>query len=137
MSSLNDVALLILRVTFGLGLSLLHGYPKIFGGRMAGFTKTVSETVGLPFPAFFAWSAALTELVGGLLIAVGLATRPAATLAGLTMMVALFRHRADPYSTMELAALYLAAFVLLALTGPGRLALDRFIRLRSPIAGSS
>jgi putative oxidoreductase len=92
----QDKAWLILRVAFGLGFAGFHGYGKLFGGKMDGFIETVGGKVGLPFPAFFAWSAALVELAGGLLIALGLFTRPAAALEAMVMVGALVRHRADP-----------------------------------------
>ena len=70
-------------------------------------------------------------LVGGALVAVGLLTRPAAALAAFTMLVALYRHRVDPFAKWELAILYLVVMVAVAVRGAGRLSIDeRIARIR-------
>ena len=92
-----------------------------------GFIEGVAE-MGFPLPVLFAWMAGLSELVGGLLIAVGLATRPAALFAGFTMAVAFFvRHGGDAFGNRELPFVYLVAFVALAIMGAGRYSLDVFL----------
>jgi putative oxidoreductase len=122
----------VVRVAFGLGLAVFHGGVKAFGeGKLVGFTKTVGD-LGFPAPTFFAWSATLAELVGGLLLALGLATRPAAAMAGVTMLVALYRHLPDPFSKMELALLYLAVMVAAMLIGGGRYSIDAVLKPRLP-----
>ncbi|WP_257455461.1 DoxX family protein [Archangium lipolyticum] len=117
------------RVVFGLTLALLHGLPKVTGG-VDQFARGVAA-LGFPYPTFFAWCAALAELVGGLLVAVGLFTRPAAAFATFTMVVALYRHRADPFARMELALLYFAVMFAALLIGAGPLSLDSKVRHRA------
>lgn len=119
----------LVRVTFGLSLALGHGYGKVFGGSLERFAQGVAE-LGFPSPNFFAWCAALAELVGGVLVALGLFTRPAAALAGFTMLVALYRHRAEAFGRMELALLYLAVMVLAVWVGGGPYSLDAAMRRR-------
>ena len=115
--------LLALRVLMGAGMAY-HGYGKIFGNRMDQFAAGIGG-MGFPLPGFFAWAAALAEFAGGILIALGLATRPAALFILSTMLVAAFvRHAADPFKVKELALAYSAAALTLALTGPGIWALD-------------
>lgn len=121
----QDLGWLALRVTFGLGMAVFHGFPKLFGGKMEGVIATVRDVVGLPFPTFFGWLAGLTEFVGGILLAIGLATRPAAFMLAGTMVVALYRHRADPFARMELAILYLVVMAVFVVVGGGRYALER------------
>jgi putative oxidoreductase len=118
----TDLGLAFLRLT-GLALAS-HGYQKVFGGNMAGFTEAV-EKLGFPVPVAFAWAAAVSELGGGALVAVGLLTRPAAGLAAITMFVAAFlQHATDPFAKRELALLYLAAMLALACLGPGKWSLE-------------
>ncbi|HZI05590.1 MAG TPA: DoxX family protein, partial [Archangium sp.] len=105
----------LVRVVFGLTLALGHGLPKVTGD-ISRFAEGVAA-LGFPFPTFFAWCATLTEAVGGVLIAVGLFTRPAAALAAFTMIVAAFRHRPDPFSLMEKPLLFLTVFVALSIAG--------------------
>jgi putative oxidoreductase len=134
-SRVGDAGLLLLRLT-GLMIAIGHGMSKVIGeGRfgppeqlVAGVTK-----MGFPVPTAFAWGAALAEFVGGILIAIGLATRPAALALTFNMAVAAFvAHRSDPLfmgggAAKEPALLYLIPFAALVLTGAGRYSIDRII----------
>src|SRR6188472_2139540 len=82
----TSAGLLILRLFLGLGL-LAHGVQKIFLHGITGFAGYL-EKVGAPAPVASAWLSASTELVGGLLIAVGLLTRLAAIPLAINMTVA-------------------------------------------------
>lgn len=123
----NQLGLLVLRVSAGLMMAT-HGYAKIFGGRMEGFTQGVAD-MGFPVPAFFAWAAALSELVGGITLALGLGTRASAFLIYMTMLVAAFvRHGSDPFAKKELALLYLAVMFFFLLYGGGKWAVEQLRR---------
>jgi len=118
-----DIGLLLARLTIGLTMALTHGWGKIppSDGLVAGVTG-----MGFPLPGFFAWAASLSEFAGGILIAVGLCTRPAAFFMAFTMGVAFFVvHSADPFQTKELAFLYMNFAVLFMFTGAGRYSLDK------------
>ena len=68
----------------------------------------------------------LAEVVAPVLIIIGLQTRISAVISGITMAVAAFVvHGHDPIQKKELALLYLAGFVAIALMGPGRFSVDR------------
>ena len=125
-SPLADVGLLILRLFAGLAMSLTHGLAKLQNPSMIiGGT----EKLGFPMPAVFGWLAIAAEFGGGLLLAIGLATRPAAFLVASTMLVAGFvAHRTDPFQVKELAFLYLSVAVLFMCTGAGRYGVDALIR---------
>jgi putative oxidoreductase len=143
----SDVALLLLRLS-GLGLAWAHGYGKVVALGTGGGERFIESvaSLGFPLPALFAWAAALAELLGGLLVALGVGTRVAASFAAATMFVAAFvRHHAlerllvavgamqaseetvRSWGNPELALLYLLVFTTLVLTGGGRLSLDRVL----------
>ncbi|HEX2187948.1 MAG TPA: DoxX family protein [Longimicrobiaceae bacterium] len=123
-----DAGLLVLRVFAGLALALAHGLGKL--PPSPRFLATVQE-MGFPAPHLFAWAAGVSELFGGLLVAVGLLTRPAATLALLTLLTAaVLRHAGDPFDEREKALLFAAVMLLFALAGPGRYSLDALLARR-------
>ncbi len=125
-SPLGDVGLLILRVGFGCIMAFSHGLGKV--PPPDGFVGGVAS-LGFPAPGLFAWAAGLAEFVGGLLLALGLWTRPAATFLLTTMLVAVFiRHGADPFARQELGLLYGLFSLCVMLTGSGRFGLDALAR---------
>lgn len=84
--------------------------------------------MGFPAPEAFAWAAGLAEFAGGLLLALGLLTRPAALFAGTTLAVAFFvRHAPDPFTAKEKALVYLLACICLLLTGAGKFSIDAML----------
>lgn len=125
---LPDLGLLVLRVFAGLGLALAHGLGKIPPSER--FISGVIE-MGFPLPGVFAWAAGLSEFVGGILLAIGLLTRPAAFFVLVTMFVAAFiRQAGDPFGERELALLYGAVAVLFLFAGSGRFGLDALLLRR-------
>lgn len=130
MSSAVSFGLLWLRVLAGAGIAS-HGWQKIAGGFMPKFIAGVTE-MGFPMPEVFAWAAALSELVGGLLLALGLGTRVAALSVFVTMSVAAFiRHAHDPMQVKELALAYWTISGALLFTGGGRYSLGTLVRRKT------
>jgi len=126
---LLDLGLLWVRIGMGLGIAR-HGFQKIFEGKMAGFAGAVGS-LGFPAPEFFAWAAALSELLGGVLIVLGLFTRPAAFFVFATMTVAAFLHHAgDPLSSKELALAYWLISGMVLMTGGGKWSVDAKMKLK-------
>ncbi len=120
-----NIALAGLRIFTGLSMAFGHGVGKIPPSE--GFTKGIAD-MGFPAPGLFSWAAGLSEFGGGILIALGLMTRPASFALGITMFVAAFiRHAADPFMRKEKALLFLALAVFFALVGAGRYSIDRII----------
>ncbi|HWK89066.1 MAG TPA: DoxX family protein [Longimicrobium sp.] len=127
-----DTGLLLLRLFAGIALAWAHGLGKL--PPTERFIGSVGE-MGYPAPELFAWAAGLAEVVGGLLVAIGLFTRPAAFLAFFSLMNAVvLRHAGDAFGEREKALLFAAIMLLFLLGGPGRYSLDSLInRRRSPI----
>jgi putative oxidoreductase len=116
------LGLLVLRVAFGLSLALAHGLPKLLDP--ARFIRVLAED-GFPLPELFGWAAIGAELIGGVLLAIGLLTKPAAALVLITMAIAVLdAHAGDPFRKRELALAYGTVALVLLHTGPGRWALD-------------
>ncbi|MEX0654754.1 MAG: DoxX family protein [Phycisphaeraceae bacterium] len=124
-----ELILTAVRVFTGLSLALAHGLDKV---RNPETIIGMAETMGAPLPTAAGWLSALAEFVGGILLALGLLTRPAALLICGNMVVAGVGwhviHRGDPYGTMEPAFLFLALAALYLVLGSGRLGVDRFLR---------
>ncbi|MBW2291129.1 MAG: DoxX family protein [Deltaproteobacteria bacterium] len=122
---LSQLGLGALRVITGLSIAFGHGLAKL--PPSSQFVKAVAA-LGFPLPEFFAWAAGMSEFVGGLLLAAGLMTRPAAAAVAFTLGVAAFGHHAsDPFKARELALLYCAISLLFACAGSGRFGLDRIV----------
>ena len=119
-----------LRVVTGF-LFLQHGYPKLFGSLPgSGESDGPRELLSI-----FWWSG-LLEVFGGLLIMIGLFTRPVAFLLAGEMAVAYFwRHAPKNFwpgaNGGELAALYCFVFLYLAAAGAGIWSADRALSRRS------
>lgn len=112
-SNLSNFIYVGMRFLSGISMAFSHGIGKI--PPSDAFINAVSED-GLPMAAFFAWSAALSESLGGVLLALGLFTRPASFFLLCTMLFAgLVHHAADPFGSKEKAILYalIAAFYLI------------------------
>ena len=124
----RDVGALILRVFAGLALALAHGIGKIPPSEQ--FVSVVAR-MSFPAPEAFAWAAGLVELAGGLLLAIGLMTRPAAVLITITMLVAAFLGEAgNPFSDREAPLLFAAIAIYFVLAGPGRYSVDGWLLAR-------
>lgn len=124
----SHVGLLILRVWTGGALALGHGLGKITD--LAGFNENVGA-MGFPLPWLTGTFAALAESLGGILLAVGLATRGAsAAILGTMVGAAFWVHRNDPFSNRELSLTYAVVALAVLFTGPGRLSVDAALRRR-------
>ena len=123
-----DVGLALLRVVAGVAMAVNHGAGKV---QNPGKVIEGADDLGFPLPFLFGWAAVIAEFFGGILLALGLATRPAAFLLACTMATAAFVHHADDnFRTREPALLFLSVAVLFLITGAGRYGVDALIRGR-------
>ena len=117
----------LLRIIAGF-LLIAHGAQKLFG---------FLAPPGMPsFPPFSQmWVGGVLEFFGGLLLLIGLFTRPVAFILSGMMAVAYFQMHAPggfwPLQNKgELAVLYCFVFLFFSVAGGGEWSLDRLLRRR-------
>jgi putative oxidoreductase len=125
-SRASEIALNLLRIVAGL-LFAQHGAQKLLG--LFGGIDDVGGTAAF---GTLPWFAGVIELFGGLLVAVGLFTRPATFIMSGEMAFAYFLSHAPRafwpiLNRGELAALYCFLFLYFAAHGAGSFSLDGLI----------
>jgi putative oxidoreductase len=120
----------LFRIVVGL-LFACHGLASLFG--LLGGARGSGEPI--PVGVWPNWYAALIQLSCGLLVLIGLATRPAAILASGSMAYAYFVvHQPDGLMPIEnggvTPALYAWSFLLIGVVGAGSWSLDALISSR-------
>ena len=130
LTALEPLVRSILRIVAGLMFSL-HGFQKLFGA-FGGLGDRGAKA------EFFTliWAAGFLETVGGLMILVGLFTRPTAFILCGQMAVAYFMSHAPRgfwpiVNGGELAALYCFVFLWLSAAGAGPLSVDKLLGRKS------
>jgi putative oxidoreductase len=149
---MRDLGLLVLRIVAGITLAA-HGYPKLFGGpgkqppkllatamgpnypaaveRSGPGFAVALEKMGVPSPKAAATASGLAELAGGLALAAGVFTRPAAFVVAVNMGVASYKaHWKNGFygqGGFEFPLLLGTVALTLGLTGPGRLSIDHLV----------
>lgn len=132
-STLFELGITPLRIFTGLLLAFHYGMMKLPPAQV--FIERVGSW-GFPFPPFFAWSATITEVVGGVLLAIGLFTRPVAALIVIQMIVVLTIAVVDsPFQTRIPGLHYLFVGILFLCIGGGRWSMDALLgrRKASPL----
>lgn len=123
----SQTAWAILRALVGL-MMIHNGLDKL--GNIESFAEAYVSYIGLPFPIFFSYVAAYTELIGAPLVVLGLFTRLAAFGLLATMGVAMYHHilvagLSIPY--LELSVIYAACFLFFVINGAGLFSTDALI----------
>ena len=122
--SLQDYGLLLFRLILGVFM-LTHGWAKLsnFSEMSQGFPPMMglSSSVGLSLIIF-------AEFFCSIALILGLLTRLAVIPLIIGMGVAAFvAHAGAPFGGRELPLLYFAMYVVLLLTGPGKIALHTLV----------
>ncbi len=124
MKYLKSFGLLILRICIG-AMLIHHGYEKL--ENIPNFANAFVKPLGLPFPEFFSYVAAYSEIVGSWLLIAGLFTRIGALFIVGTITFAIYH--AIVTSGFNIYLLELLAFGVLCMGG-GEFAIDRFIKFK-------
>src|SRR5262245_11995257 len=124
----SDLAYLIVRVTAGLML-IPHGWPKVFTRGASGVATTLTG-YGIPAALPFAYLIMGLETIGGILIAIGLFTRPIAALLVIEFLVIIFvAHWPKGYAVggggIEYPLMWGLILLAIMLRGGGPWSLDR------------
>lgn len=126
----RDVGLLATRALLGVVL-IAHGWEKLFTNGIGG-TGEFFASMGVPAASAAATFAGLVELIGGILLVIGLLTPVVAALVAIVMIGAVIfvHHAAGIYAAnggWELVAVIGLAVVVFGLVGPGRYSVDALI----------
>ncbi|GED03442.1 DoxX family protein [Bacillus atrophaeus] len=118
-----EIGTLLLRVVTGI-IFFVHGLSKF-----TAMEGTIQFFGSIGLPSFMAYVIAAIELVGGVLVFFGLATRIVGVLFALTLLGAIFtvKLKAPFMGNSEFDYLLLVASIHLALSGSRFLALDSFV----------
>jgi putative oxidoreductase len=128
------IAMLLLRVAIGIAF-VLHGGPKI------GHASTWMDGMSFHPPAYVQEVAAGAEFFGGWALIIGVASRIAAALISIDMLVAIAAVHVPAHAplvsshgeSMELPGIYLIGALAIVLAGPGRWSADALIARRTHI----
>ncbi len=137
-SDFGQYAILLVRVSLGLFFAI-SGANKLF---VAGRTQTMYETLveaKVPFPRLMTYFVSGVELIGGLLLAVGLLSSLASVALLVDMLVAILTTNlsAMPKGLSPLnwlddflylpEVLYVLFFIWLICAGPGKFSVDHWL----------
>lgn len=119
-----NTAMLLMRLVFGI-LLMNHGY-----GKLSHFNETAQH-----MPALFGMSGTITtalvvfaEFFCALFVVLGLFTRLASIPVIICMAYAMFKsHNGDVFGQGEMASLYLGAYLVFLIIGPGKVSVDGMI----------
>ena len=141
----NQWAVLLLRLIIGFGF-IAHGWAKWSRGPEK-FGELLHQ-IGLPFPGFTAWVVTFLEFFGGMAILAGILVALVSIPLVISMLVATFtvqlKYGFSSINTIgltktgpvfgppgyEINLLYIAALLVLALSNPTPLSVDRWLARR-------
>lgn len=134
--NVNDIGLLVLRLTFGIIMLAAHGYPKLIR-LLSGNEINFFDPFGIGESSSFILAIG-AEFFGAAFLTLGIFSRLGSLSLMVTMFVAAFIYHADdPFKIQEKAILFFAGYVVLFITGPGKYALQKLIDNKIKIKNSA
>jgi len=130
-SDLSSMAIFVARIWFGLAMLFNHGFSKL--ANYHELAPTFADPLGMGHELTLGL-VVFAEVLGALLLVVGLCTRLAALVLVIDMFVAfLMVHKSEltGQNNGELAFLYLAGYVILLIAGGGFFSLDTVVFSRN------
>jgi putative oxidoreductase len=122
----SDSALLFVRVTLGVIILWLHGWPKLAGGLGAWRHYAIKELHVSIWPGFWGFLATFAQTAGCTLLILGLLFRPSALLLAIVMaLVAVTDYTNGGFAQAAHAIELWLFFVLLLFVGPGKYSFDK------------
>jgi putative oxidoreductase len=125
-------------IMFAHGLQKLLGGPANFGGALEG--------MGVPLPVLMAFVVTLVEVVGGLLLIIGLLSRLSALLLTIDLVVAILLVKLSigliappggPGAGAELDLALIAGLLVVLFAGPGRLSVDHALGIEPDVVAEA
>ena len=127
---IRSLGFLLLRLSIGIML-IHHGYEKL--DSIENFADAFVRPLHLPFPIFFSYVAAFSEIFGSWLLITGLGTRLGALAIMGTVSFGIYHAIVTAgfnIYLLELLVLYWGGSACIVLNGGGNFSLDNLIRLR-------
>jgi len=131
----NEIGAFVLRVTLGL-LFLIHGIVKFQGG----IENIVGWFDSMGLPGFMAYGVALVEIIGGIALIIGLATRFVSALFALLMIGATLKVKLavgllgnGQMAGYELDLAFLAIAVYLIMNGSNLFSINQLLTQKNQL----
>jgi putative oxidoreductase len=126
----SSLSLLLLRLVFGGGMLIGHGWGKLMN--FSGAAESFPDPLGIG-STMSLLGAVLSETLFAALVTAGFLTRAAVIPLIFTMGVAAFIiHGGDPLfgpgPSKEMALLYMSTYIVILIGGPGKYSADAFLK---------
>lgn len=138
-----NLALLVFRCALG-AVMLAHGINHIFGGGKIAGTGRWFASLGMKPGILHAWLASLMEVIGGVLLVLGLLTPfGGAVVIGVMLVAWITNHRGNgffifrPGEGWEYVMTLTFAGLAIAVIGPGEWSLDNALDLVDDLSGAT
>ena len=126
----GHIALLILRISFGISMLIGHGIPKL--NKIVAGDLGFADPIGLG-PEMSLYLITFAEFLCSILLILGSFTRLSLIPLMIAMFVAAFVVNAGAsFVEMEKAIMYLAGFTVIMITGPGKYSFDEVRKANKP-----